>query len=366
MEHAVFQLSSATRQRPRPRLAIVLDPRFSGGTCSAVAREIDVLAEHVDIQVFALETRMFKGRTLNPRLAAVLERHGIDPVWNPAVINCETIAIHNPSALKFETEFAVRMVCRRAYIVTHENFVRPAGGEGFDVARCLGHIERQITACERYLAPVSGYNRRNVGEWVAANRSRWRLSPFDWFNICDFPLSPPTAAPRDRRGRLSRPGFEKFPDMDTMARHFPPHAEACIILGGDTFLLDPETVPEHWRVLRFGEMPVDAFFEGIDFFVYYTHPLLRESFGRVIPEAIAAGKLVITDPNTAETFGEAVVASEGHDVDAIVASFVADPERYRQFVLRAQDRLSDFGAERFVQAFLAATSLPPEPIHAHL
>jgi hypothetical protein len=33
----------------------------------------------------------------------------------------------------------------------------------------------------------------------------------DWINICDFPFAPPTPAPRDRRGRHSRPGFEKFP-----------------------------------------------------------------------------------------------------------------------------------------------------------
>ena len=35
---------------------------------------------------------------------------------------------------------------------------------------------------------------------------------------------------------------------------------------------------------------VDAFLASIDFFVYFTHPFLQESFGRVIGEAIAAGK----------------------------------------------------------------------------
>jgi glycosyltransferase involved in cell wall biosynthesis len=74
---------------------------------------------------------------------------------------------------------------------------------------------------------------------------------------------------------------------------------------------------------------------------------LRESFGRVLAEAIAAGKVVITDPGTAATFGPAVVASDGSDVDAIIAGFVADPARYQAFVRAAQARLSAFSADSF-------------------
>ncbi|MFO4987299.1 hypothetical protein RCK87_26505, partial [Salmonella enterica subsp. enterica serovar 1,4,[5],12:i:-] len=82
-----------------------------------------------------------------------------------------------------------------------------------------------------------------------------------------------TSAPRDRRGRHSRPGFEKFPGLDTLRALFPPHAEHCAILGADTLMLDPEAVPPHWTLLRFGAMPVAEFLATIDFFVYFTHPL---------------------------------------------------------------------------------------------
>ena len=80
-------------------------------------------------------------------------------------------------------------------------------------------------------------------------------------------------------------------------------------------------------MLRFGEANVADFLAGIDFFVYFTHPNWRESFGRAIAEAISAGKLVITDPGTAAMFGDAVVASDGGDVDEIVQGFVAEPRR---------------------------------------
>jgi hypothetical protein len=196
---------------------------------------------------------------------------------------------------------------------------------------------------------VSGYNRAGVDEWLRANpRADWIQAPFDWFNICDFDMVAPTASPADRRGRLSRAGHEKFPALQVMQAHFPEHAEACRILGGDSFLLDPEAVPPHWELLPFGSVPVAEFLQTIDFFVYFTHPQWRESFGRVIAEAICAGKVVITDRGTAATFGEAVVASDGSDVDSIIARLTADSAAYARFVERAQTLVRGFGSEPFV------------------
>ena len=40
----------------------------------------------------------------------------------------------------------------------------------------------------------------------------------------------------------------------------------------------------------------------IDFFVYFTAPTWQESFGRVVAEAIAAGKVVLTNPDIGATF----------------------------------------------------------------
>jgi hypothetical protein len=200
---------------------------------------------------------------------------------------------------------------------------------------------------------VSGYNRQGVATWLERSRANWAQTPFDWFNICDFDHMDPTEAPRDRRGRLSRPGFEKFPALRVMEAHFPDWAECCRILGGDSFLLDPETLPPHWEVLPFGSVPVAEFLKTIDFFVYFTHPAWRESFGRVIAEAICAGKVVITDPGTAATFGGAVVASDGTDVDEIIAAFLADPPAYGRFVRQAQARVEGFGSDCFASSVLA-------------
>lgn len=353
MKHvSLHEEQGGIRAVPRRRVGLVVDPRFPGGTSSAVAAEIRALAGSVDLCVFALETAMFRGRELNPAIAAALADTGAPLVWNPPVVRADTIVFHNPSCLRFDTGLKVRLSCAQALVVTHENFLRPSGAEGFDVAGCLARIDAALVCGARLLAPVSPHNRRTVAEWLARNQSDWTLAPLDWFNALDLPIVPPNPAPRDRRGRHSRAGLEKFPSPETMLRHFPRTAERCVILGGDSLLEGPEPPPPHWEVHPFGAMPPGRFLREIDFFVYFTNPGWRESFCRAIAEAIAAGKLVITDPGTAESFGGAVVATDGADVDAIVASYVADPAAYEAFVRQAQARLAGFRPEAFLDRAL--------------
>lgn len=337
----------------RPSIALLLDPRFPGGTSSAVAQEIRALHGRARLSVHALETRMFKGRPVHAGLQGALDAAGLE-LQRGRLVQAEVVVLHNPSCLKFDHACPVRINGDRLLLVTHENLLRPDGTEGFDVAHCLRLVDRAALARARRLAPVSGYNRARSDEWLARHRSTWQQTDFDWFNICDFEFQPPNPAPRDRRGRHSRPGLEKFPPPAAMRRHFPATAEANRILGGDALLLDE--VPAHWDVLPFGAIPVAEFLESIDFFVYFTHPLLRESFGRVIAEAVAGGKLVITDPGTGATFGDAVHVSDGTDVDAIIAGYLADPDSYVRKVLRAQEVIRGLSADRFAATVLSGLS----------
>ena len=332
------------------RLALVLDPRFPGGTSSAVAQEIAELSDSYDLRVIGLETRHFKGRHVNPRLEAAMTRAGLHIEWAPAKVSADVIAIHNPAAFKFDTALTTRFVARQLYVVAHENFLRPNGEPGFDVARSLRLIARNTLAQQQLIAPVSAYNRETIERWRAMApeaAAPWHVAAENWFNICEFQTVAPTHSPRDRRGRVSRVGFEKFPARAVMERHFPPHAEYCAILGADNILDVPEAPPAHWQLYRFGEREVAGFLEEIDFFVYFPNPCLRESFGRVIVEAIAAGKLVITDTGTAQTFGPAVIASDGHDLDEIIARYTADPASYVRFVEQAQIWMQRFSGRAF-------------------
>jgi hypothetical protein len=312
-----------------------------------VAHEICALDGVADLRVFALETAMFAGRNVNPALQAALDECGIELVWNPPVIRSEFVFFHNPSCLRFDEALDVRISCGRALVVAHENFLRPNGSESFDVAKCLRLIDAALICGARFIAPISAHNRRTVEAWIRRTGCDWPVTDFDCVPVVDLETTPPTDAPRDRRGRHSRPGFEKFPSLEAMLACFPPSAESCVILGGDNFLLPRADVTKHWTIFRFREIPLADFFGRIDFHVYFTHPLWRESFGRVIAEAIAAGKVVLTDPGTAEAFGDAVVGCEVGEIDNVIREFVRDPGRYGAFVRAAQAQLGRFGPGPF-------------------
>lgn len=332
----------------RPSLAYVVDPRFPGGTSAAVAREINVLRDLVRIEVNAISARMFTDREVHAGLQRAMDELRRPLVWDPRRIAADTVVLHNPSFLKFDREFAPRILSRDLVVVTHENLLRPGGVESFDVGHCLGLIDRAALSVRKWIAPVSPWNRSTVTDWLASHPAfaHWRVMGEDWHNICDFPLRDPTDAPADRRGRHSRPGFEKFPSLADLDLCFPPHAQANVILGADTLIRDGKR-RAHWQLFPFQGIEIDSYFNMIDFMVYFTAPTLKESFGRVLAEAIAAGKIVISDPDTAAVFDGAVIAARPAEVDGIVARFVANPALYAAHVRQAQGVLARFSAQAF-------------------
>jgi hypothetical protein len=336
----------------RPRISYVIDPRFPGGTSAAVAAELRVTAAFGTLTVHAVESQMFRGRTVAPPLQEAFDDLGLRPVWNAPVISGDIVILHNPAFLKFQQALPARIFCRQLVVVTHENFERPGGAEGFDVARCLAQIERATLALQKTIAPISAHNRATVERWIKARSgfAGWSILSENWSNICAFDRAAPTPVPKDRRGRHSRRGFEKFPALATLDLCFPATAEANTILGADS-LMSGHVIRPHWRLLPFRGLDLGQYFEMVDFMVYFTAPTWRESFGRVLAEGIAAGKVVISDPETAATFGAGVIGTHPSEVDAIIARHVAAPDLYRRQVETGQAVLDQFSAERFADVF---------------
>lgn len=335
-----------------PTIAYVMDPRMPGGTSSAVASELLAIAGLGAglgrIKVHAIRSMMFTGDTVAPQLALALERLGLALIWDAATICADIVVLHNPVFLKFQTDLGCRILARHLIVVTHENFLRPGNVEAFDVRKCLTQIDRASLALTKSIAPVSPHNRATVLGWMASQGAAqsWAMLDQDWFNICDFPHVPATAVPADRRGRHSRPGHEKFPSQAVIEQCFPRHAESNVILGADLFLARHDR-PPHWTLYPFRGLELDAYFAMFDFMVYFTAPTWRESFGRVLAEAVAAGKVVISDPETASAFGGAVVAAQPAEVDAIIQKFIADPKLYHDQVARGQAQLRRFSGAVF-------------------
>lgn len=343
---------------PAPlRIAYVVDPRFPGGTSSAVAAELRVTTKLGKVSVHLVESRMFNGRHVAPQLQEALDELELVPVWNAPVIAADIVLLHNPVFLKFQTILPSRIICRQIYVIAHENFERPGGHDGFDVASALKQIDKSTFALEKVIAPISRVNRDTIDDWLAHRPGfeKWTVLPDDWFNICSFDFESPTATPADRRGRCSRPGFEKFPPLEVMDLVFSPQAERNLILGADA-LISQGIVRSHWTLMPYRSIEVAQFYQMVDFLVYYTSPVWRESFGRVLAEAMAAGLVVITDPGTASSFGKGAIGVRPDEVDAVVARHVEMPQLYRQQVQAGQDVLTRFSADHFAQRFEAICS----------
>lgn len=324
---------------------MILDPRFPGGTSAAAARELRELDRFGPVDVVAITSAFFRDRPNHPDIDRALADLNIPMRWDPPLVNADIIILHNPAFLKFNADFAARLVCDTLIVVTHENITAPGGALAFDADACFDLIDKATLARTRIIAPVSPYNRQTVADWLEGQDRDWHLSQTSWTNICDFDQAPPTSAPADRRGRHSRPGFEKFPDRAVMETLYPPHARANVLLGADIFMEDDP--PDHWSLYRFREIPVDNFLEQIDFFVYFTNGRWRESFGRAIAEAIAAGKLVLTDPGTASTFGRGVIGLRPAEVEQCIKNHIQNPDKYIKTVRQAQRGLLQFTASRF-------------------
>lgn len=332
----------------RPRLAYVIEPRYPGGTSSALISELRVASLVAQVSVHAARQSVFGDRPPHAGLMRALTELGLDLIWDSPRIEADLVVIQNPAFLKSHDRLGHRIVAGHVITVAHENFLRPGGAESFDIAHCLDLIDRASLALCKTVAPISPISRQTVEKWFAAQPGFgvWKVLPEDWFNICDFDLLSPNSRPRDRRGRLSRPGFEKFPSQSALDLCFPEHAEANVILGAD-LLIEMEVARPHWRLLPFGSVEPKRFFEMIDFLVYFTAPTWRESFGRVLAEAVAAGKVVLSDRENAQALGNAVIGCDADEVDAIIAGLVKAPVRYVEQVKAAQATLAAYSPGNF-------------------
>lgn len=337
-------------------IAWLVDPALQGGTSAAVAAELQALdGWPARRRVHEMRTRMGGGRPPAPVLADALDRLGLPLRPAQGTVAADLVILHNPALLKFEAALPFRIVARDLFVVLHENPTRPGGAEGFDLDHALTLLERFSFTGRRWLAPISARNRASLG----AVPPGWRVTAEDWFNICDFPLLPASTRPADRRGRHSRPGPEKFPPLATLDRLFPPTAGANVLLGADPLMKAAEE-RQHWQVHPFRGLLLDRYFQMIDFQVHFTAPTWAESFGRALAEGIAAGKVVISDPETAAGFAGGVIGARPDEVDAVIAAHVADPARYAAQVARGQQALRAFSASAFRDRFARLSAPRPE------
>lgn len=285
---------------------------------------------------------MFSELGANRHLAEAIEEFGIAVREEFQTVSASTVIIDNPSVFRFETSIAFRIVADNVLLVMHENPVNSVGQYQYDVERILRIIKDASFCNNLIIAPISEVNRTLINRSIKG----FPVAANDWFNIMDFEIADPKPPEADRRGRHSRPGPEKWPDEQTMLKCFPDRSDN-FILGADWVREAYPALARQANLYNFGTMPVDLFLNKFDFFVYYHAPAWRESFGRVVAEAVAAGKVVICEKYLARTFGEACIAIDVDEIDRTVSEYLDQPTKYIDQVIRSQNVIRSFSRETF-------------------
>ena len=341
------------------RVALLVDARFPGGTGGAVAAEIRALAPHAGPRrSYGLETAMFRGRPPQPG-----DRR---PRWRRSACRCcpsRRWSTPTPSccttrrACKFDRRLAAAAERRRAPSSSRTRTscgpAAPRGSTSATASTSSPSASPAASGCSRRSRRATG---ATVAAWLAQRPGTgWRLAADDWPNICDQPFLAPTAAPRDRRGRHSRPGFEKFPPLGGAARPVPAARRALRDPRRRHPAARPRTACRRTgSCCRFGAMRVADFLASIDFFVYFTHPLLRESYrpGDRRGDRRRQARHHRSG-HRRDVRARAWSPTTASGVDRIVAAHIADPGRYAAAVRRAQADLARHRPEPVAARLLA-------------
>lgn len=337
-------------------LIFVADPRFEGGTSTALAEEI-IAAGEAGLRLGLL---MVKGSLLgranfwmHPDLQRLVD-NGLIKFVDPGVsVQTRLVIVHHPTIFSLPPRQTVRIITNQVVLILHHPRVNRAGVVQYDLTAvakiCLRTFGRDVK-----IAPVSGIVRRSLPAVLPEGAT---VLDEDWYNLFEKngwkQRRPGPPAYPVHIGRHARPDPQKWPDTRQEAlAAYNPDPEFCMvsILGGGPFLEELYgKLPDNWRVLPFSFESVDTFLSELDFFVYFHSDAWSEAFGRVVIEAMAAGVPVILPAYLRDSFGEAALYCKPHEVTELIERLVGHQSRYEQQVKRGHAFVARYSHRSFVE-----------------
>lgn len=324
----------------------VSDPRFIGGTSTAMVTEIRA-GHGLGLRQGLLPV---KCRLLGTSLAYhadirdQIDRGAVRLVDREERVSARLALVHHPATFELRPDSRLEIEADRVVLVLHHPMTDGSGAAQYDLAAV---VETMAAVFHRdiVVASVSPVVRASIGPALPPGAVDFSE---EWSNLIaleDWPARParPPAYPVTL-GRHSRADSRKWPSRreDAFAAYPADPRIVVRILGGGPFLSAIYgDLPANWRVEPFRPGPASGFLQGLDFYVYFHSDAWLEAFGRAILEALATGLVVILPEQFRKIFGDAAVYARPQDVLGLVEAFVADPEAYRQ-----QSRRARLAAER--------------------
>lgn len=335
-------------------VVFVADPRFPGGTSTALEAEIRAAAgSGLSVAMLPVKgTVLRQSWPVHPGLAAAVSDG--DVAWlEPGRRARATFAIvHHPGLFEGAPARGLELSAETVVLVLHHPLRDGSGVPQYPLEAIVANVEAAIGR-KPILAPVGPKVRAQMETAAIGGAS---VCPEDWLNLIDvdaWPQRPdrPLAAPI-RVGRHSRPHPPKWPGtLASALAAYPQREDLSIVMLGaarDRLQRTWGSVPAHWQLLPFGSVDVRDFLRSLDFYVYFHSPQWIEAFGRSILEAAATGLVVILPEHFRPLFGAAAVYGEPDEVGDLIDEFAADPARYRAQAARARAVVAErFGHRQF-------------------
>lgn len=338
---------------PRPTaLPYLADPRFPGGTSTALISEIRALAR-VGVRPGLLPVRsplLAGGRDFHPGLIDQIEQGSVDLIDPRQPVACRIAVIHHPQCFSALPAQPLLVAAERILLVIHHPPSNGLGQPEYDLPQILRNIEETLSS-KVVLAPVSPIVRRHLSGILDPDTE---LLPVDWCNVADFGVWPQRAArPGNARiviGRHTRPQLSKWPDTLETALQVYPEGDRFEIrmLGAPPGLPNRYgRLPGNWRLMPFRHDGVADFLKSLDFYVYYHGTEWIEAFGYNVLEAVASGVPAILPPQFEPVFGSAAIYAEPAEVQNKILALNADTAAYTAHAKAARTSIEQsYGLER--------------------
>ncbi|MBU2960335.1 glycosyltransferase family 1 protein [Citreicella sp. C3M06] len=336
-------------------ILVVADPRFSGGSTSALVADVTAMAElgaSVGL-VFVRSGYLDDARDAeNPKALALADLDGVTRISPGTEARAGLAFLHHPLVFFRGIEERLTLSAERSVIVTHHAPFRSDGSLEWDPV-VTRRRARLATGLSAWFAPISGVVRAQLASFAPLIRQ----SSGDWPNVFDpgdlAPTRPALLGPPLTIGRHGRPDPLKFPatgpeidaslpaENGTRVRVLGCPTEALIARGAHT---------DRWEVLPFGAEPVAQFLNSLDVFTYHYHPNWLEAFGRTVAEAMLCERPCLLDPRLKATFGDMASYCQPHEVADALRRMAAAPDAALARAAAARDTaLRRYGAAGMAQ-----------------
>ncbi|GAB3993633.1 glycosyltransferase family 1 protein [Glycomyces albus] len=315
------------------------DWRPYGAPAKAIIEEIRALkAAGRSVGVLQLETFRYVSAYTRPLCDPVqdlINRGVVGRVLPIDEIEVGTLVIRYPPVLQFKPAHEFRLKAAEVIILANQ---APSERDGSD---------------RRYIASVCSENARAMfgvePKWLPEGpQTRTallsdRTLPSEAILEIDFPcvVDPEEwEMPRERFrsdlpvvGRHSRDHYTKWPETrERLLQVYPDDCSFDVrIMGGTNSVADllGQELPVNWTSYGYDAMAVKAFLYQLDFWVYFHHPVLIESFGLAVLEAMATGCVVILPEQFEPTFGAGAIYCREDEVRSVIRDLYGDFARYR-------------------------------------